>query len=605
MGNCCSTKKVENKLLNHNGIEKQTKINNENFPIIKKAKNELNNKLNTNNSNEVNKLQSNNLVVQQKKNNNIINVNKKINKNDNNNINFNSFLIDYNKLLGRGGFGTVYSGIEKSTNKNVAVKIEPKNPNGSYLSNEIVFYNELSGSNKIPKIFWSGTEGEYNVLIMEELGPSLESVFRGNNKKFPFSTVINLGIQMLYALEFIHDKYIIHRDIKPDCFLFGKGNNNSNIYLIDFGFARKYRNPKNGKHIPFIYSSRFVGSLKFSSIKSFRRFEKSRRDDIESLGYILVYFIKGSLPWDGIYDFKDMANKKLSISIDDLCDGLPSQIRDFIKYAWYLGFVQKPDYNYLRNLLMNLSIKSNLGNNANNKYTLFKPSPSQKSINIPSLDISSESSYKAITNQEFDQKSAIVNVTMSEGDKTIIEKQYIGNPDSFQINNILRTKGKSYLNEEQLVLYNTLSKTIRSNRTEGKYLVYRYVDNNYLINEFNFNPTNNLNYNLSKIKEKIGQTRIEKGFMSCAMTDKHVIERNIKLMIKIPKGTNAYITRNKEESEIILNHDTYYQINDAKINNNIIEIDITILKDKEIERNDSVSGISFISVANISNKFDD
>ena len=230
MGNCCSTKKVENKLLNHNGIEKQTKINNENFPIIKKAKNELNNKLNTNNSNEVNKLQSNNLVVQQKKNNNIINVNKKINKNDNNNINFNSFLIDYNKLLGRGGFGTVYSGIEKSTNKNVAVKIEPKNPNGSYLSNEIVFYNELSGSNKIPKIFWSGTEGEYNVLIMEELGPSLESVFRGNNKKFPFSTVINLGIQMLYALEFIHDKYIIHRDIKPDCFLFGKGNNNSNIF---------------------------------------------------------------------------------------------------------------------------------------------------------------------------------------------------------------------------------------------------------------------------------------------------------------------------------------------------------------------------------------
>ena len=88
-------------------------------------------------------------------------------------------------------------------------------------------------------------------------------------------------------------------------------------------------------------------------------------------------------------------------------------------------------------------------------------------------------------------------------------------------------------------------------------------------------------YNLTKIKEQINSIKVEKGFMSCYMTDKHVIERNIQLEIKIPKGTNAYITENKEESEIILGCNTEYQIIDAKIVNNIIQIDISILNNKK------------------------
>ena len=126
-------------------------------------------------------------------------------------------------------------------------------------------------------------------------------------------------------------------------------------------------------------------------------------------------------------------------------------------------------------------------------------------------------------------------------------------------------------------MFYNLSKVIKSLRTQQDYFVYRFVDDNYLKIVFNFVPTLDIFYNLKKIKEQIGSIKIEKGFMSCFMSDKHIIERNIKLQIKVPKGTHAYITQNEDESEIILNCNTEYRISDAFMNNNIIQINACIL----------------------------
>ena len=143
----------------------------------------------------------------------------------------------------------------------------------------------------------------------------------------------------------------------------------------------------------------------------------------------------------------------------------------------------------------------------------------------------------------------------------------------------MRTKGVNGLTKSDKRLYNTLNRVIKIQKTTEDYKAYRYVDNNYLINALYITPSNYLNNTLYQIKKLKGIVKIEKGFMSCAMTDKHIIERNIKLDIKIPKGTYAYITRNFEESEIILADGTKYQILDANLGfKNIINIYIGILK---------------------------
>ena len=233
-----------------------------------------------------------------------------------------------------------------------------------------------------------------------------------------------------------------------------------------------------------------------------------------------------------------------------------------------LKFFEKPDYNYLRNLLELCAKNNNIILTKNNyEWVIDKQ-----------IEEIEKKSFKSLTNIEFDTLSGVANSCVGDHDKNIIEEKYIKTKNAFKINNILRTKGIEGLNEEDYDVFYSLNNAIQSYETQEDYLVHRYVDNNYLKDTFNFIPSNDIIFNLQKIKEQIGKIKVEKGFMSCFMTDKHIIKRNIKLEIKIPKGTHAYITQNKEESEIILNYNTEYQIIDAKIEQNIIMIYICILK---------------------------
>ena len=511
------------------------------------------------------------------------------------NTNFH-FQIYYSNIIGKGPFGTIYLGIDNYTNQEVAIKMEPKNNSlffNSYLLKEIEIYSKLGSYHSIPKIYWSGSNLNNNILVMELLGPSLEKVFCQRFKQFSLLETINIGLQILDILEYIHNKNIIHRDIKTTCFYIKENDisNYSNIYIIDFGNAKEYIDPKTGYHIPFTKGNSYIGDYRFSSINAFLGYEMSRRDDIESLGYMLIYFLKGSLPWHNSRDRNFIKNLKLSISLDSLCDGVPLGIKDFVRYSFNLNFSDKPNYSYLRNLLNNckaetlecvtmpVSVKKSSESFLSAPHTVFVPYPGEKNNN---------NEYVRLNDAQFDNESRNTNNKVNEEDRDIIEKLYIQNKHSQEFNKILRTLGPFGLDEEDLQLFYALNNVINSQTMKKNYLVYRYVDNNYLRSVFNFIPSDyDINYNLSMIRNQIGSIKIEKGFMSCYMTEKHLIERNVKLKVQIPQGSHAYITRNKIESEIILPYNTKYKvINAYKIGFGIIQIDIVILIEKSYSNDD-------------------
>lgn len=150
---------------------------------------------------------------------------------------------------------------------------------------------------------------------------------------------------------------MIHRDIKPDNFTLGLNNNQNTVYLIDYGLANRYIDPLSKRHITFNVSNQMVGTLRYCSLNSHTGAELSRRDDIESLGYTLIYMLKGRLPWQGMKASKGEEHQKIvfkrksTISIIELCRKLPIEVAYYIEYCRGLNFDEKPSYKYLHDLL--------------------------------------------------------------------------------------------------------------------------------------------------------------------------------------------------------------------------------------------------------------
>ncbi|KAH9954503.1 kinase-like protein [Lactifluus volemus] len=262
------------------------------------------------------------------------------------------------KKIGEGSFGVVFEGVNLISNQPVAIKFEPRKSDAPQLRDEYRSYRTLNGTLGVPQVHHFGQEGLHNVLAIDLLGPNLEDLFDMCSRKFSIKTVCMAAKQMVSRIQSVHDKSLIYRDIKPDNFLIGvPSTKNANIiHLIDFGMAKHYRDPKTKVHIPYRERKSLSGTARYMSINTHLGREQSRRDDLESLGHVFMYFLRGGLPWQGLraatnkQKYEKIGEKKQSTQISELCEGFPEEFAIYMNYVRKLGFEENPDYDFLREL---------------------------------------------------------------------------------------------------------------------------------------------------------------------------------------------------------------------------------------------------------------
>lgn len=211
-----------------------------------------------------------------------------------------------------------------------------------------------------PRFVWHGNEGDYQIMVIELLGPSLEDLFAYCGRKFSLKTVLLLADQLLGRIEVLHKKGFIHRDLKPENILMGLEENASTLYLIDYGLAKRWKHPTTGEHIPYKDNKSLTGTARYASANTHNGIEQSRRDDLEGAGYVLLYLLKGELPWQGLRarnkDDKYLKIKKCKIDtpIEQLCHGYPEEFAFYMEYCKNLTFEQNPDYSKIRRIFKEL-----------------------------------------------------------------------------------------------------------------------------------------------------------------------------------------------------------------------------------------------------------
>lgn len=258
------------------------------------------------------------------------------------------------KKIGSGSFGDIYLGTDMLSGTEFAVKLESVKSKHPQLIYESKIYKILGGGVGLPSIHWFGVEGEYNVMVIDLLGPSLEFLFNICGRRFQLKTVLMIADQLICRLEYMHAKNFIHRDVKPDNFLIGLGKRAQVCHIIDFGLAKKYRDARTHMHIPYRENKSLTGTARYASINTHIGIEQSRRDDLESLGYVFMYFIRGCLPWQGLkantkkQKYDKIMEKKKSTPFSILCKGYPPAFHSYFAYVSALRFSDKPDYTYLR-----------------------------------------------------------------------------------------------------------------------------------------------------------------------------------------------------------------------------------------------------------------
>lgn len=270
------------------------------------------------------------------------------------------------KRIGHGSFGEIWQGTNIHNGQLVAIKLEPLRTRAPQLLHEYRLYKHLHAGGQVlgvPNVRWFGVEGDYNVMVMDLLGPSLEALFEYCGRKFSLKTVLMLAEQLITRIEYVHCKDYLHRDIKPDNFLVGVGRHGHIVYAIDFGLSKRYRDNHSHQHIEYREGKRLTGTARYASINTHLGYEQGRRDDMESLGYMLMYFNRGSLPWQGLpaktkkQKYERICQKKMSTSIEELTRNFPSEFASYLRYVRSLRFEDKPDYEYLRRLFRDLFIR--------------------------------------------------------------------------------------------------------------------------------------------------------------------------------------------------------------------------------------------------------
>lgn len=267
--------------------------------------------------------------------------------------------------INSGSFGNVYEVIHKKTKELFALKIpiiSEEKDGQKMIIDESKIYKYLSDPSKgIPNVKLISYDKK-RIMVMDLLGPSLDSLFHQQKKRFSLQTIIKLTISMIQILQYIHSKGFIHRDLKPDNFTLDKDN--KKLFCIDFGLAKRYIH-KSGEHIKFSKSRRFCGTAKYASIAAHEHLEQSRKDDLESLVYVLVYLYKGKLPWSDIKHsdkkkrYKKIYKEKMKYTPEELCNNMPREYTIFLNYIRTMDFQEKPPYSSFIKMFTKLYHKNN------------------------------------------------------------------------------------------------------------------------------------------------------------------------------------------------------------------------------------------------------
>lgn len=268
--------------------------------------------------------------------------------------------------LGSGSYSDVYLAWDKVEAENVAVKFEwTKAERGQRLLQEAQLYESLAGTEDAPRVRWWGVEGDFNCMALDLLGPSLEDLFCACGRRFSLKTVLLLVEQMIDRVRYVHSRGILHRDIKPNNFLMGLGERSRHVYIMDFGLAKRYLDPA-GEHIPCVRKRGLTGTVRYTSLNVHRGLEPSRRDDLGAIGYVMMYFSRGRLPWQGISakskrtKQRKIGGRKEQVSHRELCQGYPEEFVKYLEHCDSLPYPQAPDYDYLKRLLRDVILREQL-----------------------------------------------------------------------------------------------------------------------------------------------------------------------------------------------------------------------------------------------------